>query len=150
MLKHNHAFHSRVPMSDILLYVVDLKKYFPVRRGLLGRVAGYVKAVDGLSFTIRQGETLGLVGESGCGKTTAGRTILRLLEPTAGRIELLPAATWPPAAAAELRRLRRDMQIVFQDPFGSLNPRMTVRSIIEEGLIIHRLGNRPRAAGPGR
>jgi len=128
-------------MSDILLSVVDLKKHFPVRRGLLGRVAGYVKAVDGLSFTIREGETLGLVGESGCGKTTVGRTILRLLEPTAGRIELAGRDV-AACRGRQLRRLRRDMQIVFQDPFGSLNPRMTVRSIVEEGLIIHRLGGR--------
>jgi len=128
-------------MSNILLNVVDLKKHFPIRRGLLSRIAGYVKAVDGVSFAIREGETLGLVGESGCGKTTAGRTILRLLEPTAGCVEFA-GKNVATSRGAELRALRRDMQIVFQDPFGSLNPRMTVRSIIEEGLIVHRRGNK--------
>ncbi|MGD0898670.1 MAG: ATP-binding cassette domain-containing protein [Thermoguttaceae bacterium] len=128
-------------MTEILLNVVDLKKHFPVRRGLFSRVAGYVKAVDGVSFAVGRGETLGLVGESGCGKTTVGRTILRLGEPTAGRIEL-DGRDLAACRGRDLRDLRRDMQIVFQDPFGSLNPRMTVRSIIEEGLIIHRLGDR--------
>ena len=127
--------------NNVLLSVEHLRKYFPVRRGLFSRTVGHVKAVDDLSFTIRRGETLGLVGESGCGKTTAGRSILRLIEPTAGqvRFEGRDVAT---AAGGELRRLRRDMQIVFQDPFSSLNPRMTVQAIVEEGLIIHGLGDR--------
>jgi len=128
-------------MSDSLLNVVDLKKHFPIRKGLLSRVKGNVRAVDGVSFEIARGETLGLVGESGCGKTTAGRTILRLLEPTGGRVEF-DGRDVARASGEELRRLRRDMQIVFQDPFGSLNPRMTIRGIVEEGLVVHREGNR--------
>jgi len=128
-------------MNKTLLKVEHLKKHFPVRRGLLSRVVGQVRAVDDVSFEIRAGETLGLVGESGCGKTTVGRTILRLLLPTAGRV-LFDGTDVGRARGKALRRLRRDMQIVFQDPFGSLNPRMTIRGIVEEGLIVHRLGNR--------
>jgi oligopeptide/dipeptide ABC transporter ATP-binding protein len=126
---------------NTLLNVVDLKKHFPIRQGLFSRVVGQVKAVDGVGFAIREGETFGLVGESGCGKTTVGRTILRLLEPTAGRVEFAGRDVAASRGDA-LRGLRRDMQIVFQDPFGSLNPRMTVRSIIEEGLIVHRRGGK--------
>jgi len=128
-------------MSDVLLEVVNLRKYFPIRRGILSRVVGDVRAVEDISFQIHEGQTLGLVGESGCGKTTAGRSILRLLEPTAGRIEF-DGKDVTRSRGNDLRTIRRDMQIVFQDPFGSLNPRMTIRSIVEEGLIVHRLGNR--------
>jgi len=122
-----------------LVVVRGLKKYFPVRRGLLQRVVAWVKAVDGVSFTIRRGETMGLVGESGCGKTTVGRTILRLIEPTAGEVYFegrsIFALTKP-----ELKTLRRDMQIIFQDPYSSLDPRMPVGASIAEGLAVHGIG----------
>ncbi|HUU30813.1 MAG TPA: oligopeptide/dipeptide ABC transporter ATP-binding protein [Phycisphaerae bacterium] len=124
--------------ADVLLEVRDLKTHFPVRRGLFGRTVGHVRAVDGVSFTLRRGRTLGLVGESGCGKTTAGRTILRLIPATAGAVRFAGADLFalPPAP---LRRLRRHMQIIFQDPYGSLNPRMTVGGIIGEPLRVHGL-----------
>lgn len=117
------------------LEVKDLKMYFPVKRGLLRRTAGYVKAVDGVTFSIGKGETLGLVGESGCGKTTVGKCVVRLLRPTGGSIyfENNDISALSPK---ELREYRKRMQIVFQDPFGSLNPRMTVSSIVGEGLKI--------------
>ena len=124
-----------------LIEVRNLKQYFPVRQGILSRTVGHVRAVDDVSFTIAAGETLGLVGETGCGKTTAGRTLLRLLEPTAGQI-LYEGRDVTHLAGGGLRDLRRHLQIVFQDPFGSLNPRMTVASIVEEGLIIHGLGDK--------
>jgi oligopeptide/dipeptide ABC transporter ATP-binding protein len=119
----------------------DLKQHFPVRKGVFRTIAGYVRAVDGISFAIAEGETLGLVGESGCGKTTAGRTLLKLYKRTSGQIRF-EGRDITELAGGELRSLRRHMQIVFQDPYGSLNPRMTVRGIIEEGLIVHGIGNR--------
>ncbi|HZZ74238.1 MAG TPA: dipeptide ABC transporter ATP-binding protein [Pirellulales bacterium] len=128
-------------MSETLLEVIGLKKYFPLKRGIFSTTFAHVQAVDGISFSIRKGETLGLVGESGCGKTTAGRTLLRLIEPTSGKISFNGQLVSELSASA-LRPLRRDMQIVFQDPYGSLNPRMTVRSIVEEGLIVHGLGTK--------
>jgi len=121
-----------------LLQVSDLKTYFPVRRGLLGRTIGFVRAVDGVSFTLRRGKTLGLVGESGCGKTTAGRTILRLIPATAGSVAFEGRDVFA-MEPAELRHVRRNMQIIFQDPYGSLNPRMTIGGIIGEPLRVHGL-----------
>ena len=125
-------------MSASLLSVRDLVKHFPITRGVFGRTVGAVRAVDGISFDVKQGETLGLVGESGCGKTTAGRAILRLIEPTSGQVTFdgVDVLALDPA---RLRALRRRMQIVFQDPFSSLNPRMTVGAIVREGLIIHEI-----------
>ncbi len=127
-------------MAEALLRVKDLTKYFPIRGGLFSREVGRVHAVDGVSFEIERGETLGLVGESGCGKSTTGRSILRLIEPTAGEVwfEHHNVTTLDKRA---LRALRKEMQIIFQDPYASLNPRMTVGSIIGEALTIHKLVN---------
>ncbi|HEX8726287.1 MAG TPA: oligopeptide/dipeptide ABC transporter ATP-binding protein [Gemmatimonadaceae bacterium] len=121
-----------------LLEVVELRKHFARRGALFGPPPPPVRAVDGVSFTIAAGETLGLVGESGCGKTTTGRAVLRLIEPTSGGVRF-DGADVLTMGAAELRRLRRRMQIVFQDPFSSLNPRMTVGAIVREGLTVHRI-----------
>ena len=125
-------------MAEALLRVKNLKKYFPIRGGLLSREVARVHAVDDVSFEIQRGETLGLVGESGCGKSTTGRSILRLNEPTAGEVWFEDKQVTSLDKRA-LRRLRREMQIIFQDPYASLNPRMTVGSIIGEALVIHRL-----------
>lgn len=124
--------------NNVLLKVRKLKKYFPVRGGILSKTIGYVQAVDEISFDIKEGETLGLVGESGCGKTTAGRTILRLLEPTAGEVHFEGRDVFK-LSKEELRKTRRNIQIIFQDPFGSLNPRMTVGDIVGESLLIHKI-----------
>jgi oligopeptide/dipeptide ABC transporter ATP-binding protein len=121
-----------------LLAVSQLTKHFPIRRGLFGREAGAVRAVDGVSLHVARGETLGIVGESGCGKTTLGRCILRLIEPTSGQIHF-DGIDVRSLDSTSLRRLRRRMQIIFQDPFSSLNPRMTVGAIVREGLTIHKL-----------
>jgi len=124
--------------DDALLVVRRLKKYFPIRKGFFSRHVGDVKAVDGVSFFLRRGETVGLVGESGCGKTTAGRTILRMEEPTAGSVQFAGEDVRA-MSREELRRLRRRAQYVFQDPFSSLNPRMTVGETIKEVLKVHGL-----------
>jgi oligopeptide/dipeptide ABC transporter ATP-binding protein len=123
-----------------LLEVHNLKKYFPVRRGVLSRVVSHVKAVDDVSFAIEKGETFGLVGESGCGKTTTGRAVLRLIEPDSGEVKF-EGMDMLKLGSSALRGLRRDMQIIFQDPYASLNPRMTVRSIIGEPFAIHRIAS---------
>jgi len=122
--------------EDVILEVRDLKTYFPIRRGVLSRVQGYVKAVDGVSFSIGRGRTLGLVGESGCGKTTVGRTILRLIPATAGEVRFDGIDVFA-QSRTQMRALRRRMQIIFQDPVGSLNPRMTVGSIVGEAMTVH-------------
>ncbi len=121
-----------------LVAVEGLRKYFPIRRGVFSRVVGHVKALDGVSFEVRRGETLGLVGESGCGKTTCGRVLLRLLDATDGRVTF-DGADVLSLGRGELRALRRRMQIIFQDPYSSLNPRMTVGAMIGEALKVHRL-----------
>lgn len=130
--------NSKQQKNGALLEVRELKKYFPIRKGFFSRIAGHVKAVDGVSFDVRQGETLGLVGESGCGKTTMARAILRLIEPTSGDIQFdgIPILS---LKGQRLRRLRKRMQIIFQDPYGSLNPRLTVGSMISEAIKIHKI-----------
>ncbi|MEW5805856.1 MAG: dipeptide ABC transporter ATP-binding protein [Acidobacteriota bacterium] len=125
------------PNKDLLV-VEGLKKYFPVRRGIFSRISGYVRAVDGISFHVRKGETFALVGESGSGKTTTGRLVLRLMEPTDGKIHFVGIDIFS-LRQRELRKIRKRMQIIFQDPYSSLNPRMSVGSTVGEPLIIHRL-----------
>lgn len=131
-------------MKDVLLNVEDLVKYFPLKAGFFKRVVNQVKAVDGISFQIHKGETLGLVGESGCGKTTTARSVLRLQEPTSGKVEF-EGRNILTLNREGMRRQRRDMQIIFQDPYSSLNPRLTVGQIIGEPLLIHGI-----ADGKGR
>jgi peptide/nickel transport system ATP-binding protein len=133
-------------MSDQppLLEVKGLKKYFPIRRGILQKTVGQVKAVDGVTFSLQEGETLSLVGESGCGKTTTSRCILRAIKPTAGQILLRDNGEVVDVAAvskSRLRSLRRQMQMIFQDPYSSLNPRMTLLDIVGEPLYVHGVGN---------
>jgi peptide/nickel transport system ATP-binding protein len=141
--------------GNILLDVKGLKKYFPIQKGFLRRVVGYVKAVDDVSFFVREGETLGLVGESGCGKTTAGRTIIRLYEPTAGHVlfrsrQLTPDGSETFVDLADLdrqqmKKVRREIAMIFQDPINSLNPRMTVGDIVAEPMVIHGQYRRPES-----
>ena len=130
-------------MSEPLLKVKDLVKHFPIKGGLLGREVDRVHAVDGVSFELQAGETLGVVGESGCGKSTTGRCILRLIEPTSGEV-WFEGKNVTTSSKNELRALARDMQIIFQDPYASLDPRMTVSAIVGEALTIHKLTKTPR------
>jgi peptide/nickel transport system ATP-binding protein/oligopeptide transport system ATP-binding protein len=132
------AAAAAAPSGAPLLEVQGLKKHFPIKQGLLGRTVGQVYAVDGISFSLKQGETLGLVGESGCGKSTAGKSILRLIEPTEGTIKL-EGVDITHLSRRDLRPYRREMQIIFQDPYSSLNPRMSAGSIVGEPLLIHNM-----------
>ena len=132
--------------QDNLLEVKNLKKYFEIRGGLLNKVTGCVKAVDDVSFGVGQKETLGIVGESGCGKSTTGRTILRLLEPTGGQV-FFDGVDLSKLGKEEMRRKRKDLQMVFQDPYASLNPRMTVSGIIGESLPYHGISDRAEING---
>lgn len=124
-----------------LLQVEDLHKHYPVRGGVFGRTVGSVRAVAGVSFAVMPGQTLGLVGESGCGKSTLGRTLMRLEEPTSGRV-LFEGRDLAQARGAELFRLRREVQMIFQDPYSSINPRMTVGEIVREPLVVHGIGSK--------
>ena len=127
-------------MTEPLLKVEGLKKYFPIRKGVLSRVSGYVKAVDDVSFFVNKGETLGIVGESGCGKSTTGRMLMRLLEPTEGKV-VFDGKELTNISNDDMRKARREIQMVFQDPYASLNPRHTIEKILEEPLIVHGLGD---------
>ena len=129
--------NANVPVLDVR----NLKKHFPVRKGLLRKVAGHVYAVDGVSFSIARGQTLGLVGESGCGKSTVARAVIRLIEPTSGEVRILGRDILS-LSKDELRESRRQAQIIFQDPFSSLNPRMSAGEIVGEPLLVHGIGNK--------
>ncbi len=134
------AIEGHAATAAPLLEVQNLQKHFPIHKGLLSRVAGYVYAVDGVSFHINRGETLGLVGESGCGKSTVGRTLLKLLEPTGGKI-MIRGEDVTHFNAAQMLPFRQKMQMIYQDPYASLNPRMSAGEIVGEPMIIHRTAN---------
>ncbi|MBC8125273.1 MAG: ABC transporter ATP-binding protein [Candidatus Kapabacteria bacterium] len=131
--------NAQLAQMKPLLDVQDLQVYFPIKSGIFGRTSGYVKAVDGITFNVKPGETLGLVGESGCGKTTTGRAVLRLVEPTGGKV-MFDGKDVRSLQSSELKSLRKDFQIIFQDPYSSLNPRLSVGSAIMEVLTVHNIG----------
>ena len=132
-------------MSQNLLEVHNVKKYFPLKKKMFSKTQEYVKAVDGVSFTVKEGETLSIVGESGCGKSTTGRVLMKLLEPTEGKI-IFEGQDITNFSEDEIRPYRKEFQMVFQDPYASLNPRLTVKEIIEEPLIVHNVAKDKRAA----
>src|SRR5436190_14998141 len=134
-------------MEDILI-VENLVKHYPIRKGVVPKTVSYVRAVDGVSFSIPRGKTLSLVGESGCGKTTTGRTVLRLIEPTSGRVIFNGRDVFS-LGDRDMRKLRREIQIIFQDPYGSLNPRMTVGAMLEEPILVHGIGLEQEAQASG-
>jgi oligopeptide/dipeptide ABC transporter ATP-binding protein len=134
MIDQRETFRSKPPLVE----VQDLKVHFPIRKGLLSRSGGLIFAVDGVSFTLNEGETLGIVGESGCGKTTTALAVLDLIRPTAGKV-LFEGSDMAQMSPSELRKLRREMQLIFQDPYSSLNPTMTLNQILNEPMRIHRL-----------
>jgi peptide/nickel transport system ATP-binding protein/oligopeptide transport system ATP-binding protein len=144
MIEQNSPFVDSVENTNHRQYLIEVKnliKHFPVHGGLFQRVVAWVQAVDDVSFVVREGETLGLVGESGCGKTTVGRTMLRLIEPTSGEVVFNGVSVFD-LHSHEIKTMRRNMQIIFQDPYASLDPRVPVGESIGEGLRIHKLGNR--------
>jgi peptide/nickel transport system ATP-binding protein len=139
----NYNSNNQADNRRMLLEVEDLKMHFPIRRGFFKRVVGHVKAVDGVTFSVKKGATFGLVGESGCGKSTTGRCIMRLLDPTGGKITYHDKSAGPihieSLTPHEMRFFRRDMQIMFQDPYASLNPRLTLKQIVGEPLVINKV-----------